>query len=209
LLALLGLCLAAGCNPRPSLSFELGDFPKGTKPTAAVSIWLGKNRAIIISEARRRKVTPVAIAGVIAYEALEDPEPSLVANLVRFSGPGKVHFREYRFLEGMPLAKQIELLGYLPPRTMQQRKDILSTTNGAVAYIAAIFRAFSDLTVRYGDPVDCNPADLATLYTAWDLPTLLRRVERDPRPLRLNDAGTWVATHDAYLRAALAFRARC
>ena len=83
--------------------------------------------------------------------------------IARFSGPGKVHYKELRpdqvprdrlldpaAHEGNTVAREVELLGKLPPRTMEERRKVVATTDGALLYIGTIMRAFSDAAALEG-----------------------------------------------------------
>jgi hypothetical protein len=69
-------------------SFELsGAEPPSREPRAAVAYWLGLHKTEIAAAERRWRVSRTAIAGVIAWEALENPQGWSVSS----HGPGKMH----------------------------------------------------------------------------------------------------------------------
>ena len=177
-----------------SLSWELSDAPKAATAKERAFLWLERNRASIKSAERTRRIDGLAIGGVIAYEALEHIHPETVRAIVRYDGPGKVNFKASHLpFEGDPVSKQVEELGYLPMQTMKSRAQILATDKGAITYIAAIMRAFSDIARSRGYDLRCRPDLLATFYTAWTLAQAQRLFESRPRSLRANWAGHWIA----------------
>ena len=119
----------------------------------AVFAWLVEYKPYLVAAERTWNVDRRAIAGAIAWEALQNPNclTLLLAGCGRSVGPGKVHYKSKRFLgEGRPVAKQIELAGYLPPQNVASRKRILRTPEGAIAYIAAIMSAYADIGNQCG-----------------------------------------------------------
>ncbi|MDF6066759.1 hypothetical protein H8R03_33205 [Streptomyces sp. JH010] len=137
-----------------TLSIELWDAynlpfpsvdPDGSRFSAeqnAVLSWVEAHRDIILKEAKSRKISPQAIVAAIAWEALENPSPTVG---YKWTGPGKVHYRESLVVEqveqnkplyGNPLSRQSEL----------SRALLLSTNEGSIKYIAAIMSAYADVT---------------------------------------------------------------
>lgn len=179
--------------PFYTLSWELSDAPPGNTAARRTFLWIWKNRHAIGAAARKRHIDARAIAGVVAYEALADVQPPQIIPLARYSGPGKVHYRNFHFAEGDPVAKQVEERGYLPRRTMLQRKAILATDTGAITYIAAIMGAYADVAKSSGRVISCDPAILITFYSAWSIPDERAFLQRDKkRLLRPNEVGVWV-----------------
>jgi len=181
-----------------TLSFELSDAP--CKPTAPqrVRAWLYMHRNDIRRSAKRFSVSATAVGGTIAYEALADVHFSSVFGLTRSIGPGKVHYKAGYFQEGLPVAKQVEELGYVPQKNVSGRIATLRTASGSTTYIAAIMRSFADV-VRRADNLNigCNDALLITLYTGYDLkqaPIVALQPDsvESPGALWLRDQGRFV-----------------
>lgn len=185
------------------VSWELSDAPNASNGPWEVYYWLKRNRGDIYAQARDRHVTPVAIAGVIAYESLIDVQPAFIKPFARYSGPGKVHFKDGRVFEGDPAAKAVENLGYLPRQSVDGRRRLLSTDSGAISYIAAIIFEYSRIAKSHGFSVSCNPGLLATFYSAWTFPRLNHYLERKQGALRANAVGDWVHSESSYLKNAL------
>jgi hypothetical protein len=180
---------------RPHISFELADTPRYLPPARRLSWWLTRNETTIMHASGRWHVAPTAIAGVVAYEALANPEPAAMAMLARYSGPGKVHYKEYHFAEGEPVSAEVERMGYLPRVMWRTRERILATDSGSIRYIAAILRAYSDIARHRGYSINCNVGLLTTFYTAWDIPQVRALLKQHPQTLRPNTAGVWVKKH--------------
>ncbi len=198
----------AESNP---LSFEL----QTTAPIAntrmdRVELWLRNNRSLINAEAKSRNIAPEAIAGIIAWEALNNVKP---APDMPSYGVGKVHAFE---LSGESLAVAVERLGYVPNLFLLQRIEKLKTVAGSIKYIGGILDAFSDIAESVG-----SQAKLRT--RAEILATLYQGISRNNVPVRLNNAadyfkekvrtgesyspnaemGTWVSKNIAFLKRAL------
>ena len=198
-----------------TVSVELDDAPPARTTEGRIFLWLMLNIDKILATERRFSIDRRAIAGAIAWEALMNPYTGVKSDLAtsvgiaRFSGPGKVHYKEFRpdqvprdrlldpaAHEGNPVAREVELLGRLPPRTMDERRKALATTDGALLYIGTIMRAFSDAAAPAGYYLDCDPAILTTFYNAWSLAratTFFQRERKAPTPLNPGPMmGAWV-----------------
>ena len=195
---------ACGSHGQPSatLSWELGDAPPGATPEIRTAGWLRKNQAVLAEVERKRHISRLVIAGVIAYEALDHVHLEAVRPIARYSGPGKVHYREYHISEGLPVSKEVELLGYLPNRTQEQRRAILATDRGAIEYIGAIMSAYNAAAESNGVFIRCQPDLLATFYSAWTLRESTAFFKKHPKRMRPNLVGTWIDAHRRYLEDA-------
>lgn len=183
------------------IAVELPDAPQASTSQSRVFFWLIKNISGIVATEQKYSIDRRAIAGAIAWEALQNVWPGPVDDLAtssgaaKFSGPGKVHYKEGRLKEGITAAIEIEQRGRLPVQTMERRREILATTSGALSYIGAIMREFSDVAAQSGYYLDCDPPMLATFYNAWNInqaePLFAKR--RAPMPLTPNDKmGAWI-----------------
>jgi hypothetical protein len=205
-----------------------------TRGQIMVAAWMRSHRDEITAAELRFGVTRQAIAGVIAWEGLENIAPLSVRSV----GPGKVHICNMstaacetallRFC-GPPGSKcpdsvkgidetvgqEVETLGYLPPRSLQQRIDALGTTAGAITYIGAILRAGADAAREAGWDIDRDPAKLAEFYRGYTLRQwrlALESVPRDSERLVLRDRngneivdamGIWIERNRTYLESAV------
>ena len=85
------------------ISIELADAPEASTSESRVFFWLVKNIGGILATEKAYSIDRRAIAGAIAWEALRNPKDSLELELrtatgtARFSGPGKVHYKESLF----------------------------------------------------------------------------------------------------------------
>jgi hypothetical protein len=198
-------CLRTQKELEPAkVSFELADAPISSSAHTRVKKWLAANKSDIIASETFFMVDRRAIAGAIAWEAMENILPISA----RAVGPGKVHYSTSRlpFVEGDPVAKQIEQAGYMPKQSMSKRKEILATPQGAIKYIAAIMKAEADEAVKAGYHLNCNPPMLTTFYNAWDFPGVksLFATKKAPSPLVPNDKmGGWVDKNINFLEDAV------
>jgi len=188
---------------RSGLSWELRNAPKASNAQWRVYYWLRRNARSIANAEKRYNVDGAAIAGVIAYEALEDVHPVTIRPLARYSGPGKVHFKEFRYSEGEPMSKVAELRGYVAKVTMQQRARILATDSGSVSYIASIMAMYARAGAAQGYDLRCRADLLATFYSAWTLAEAQKRFRDIRAPLAPNRVGTWVILQKHFLQNAV------
>ena len=183
------------------VSIELSDAPPERSALERTAAWLSVHRKTIIWEERRFQVDRRIIGAAVAYEALEDVAPFYLPDLARWSGPGKVHYKEFRLLEGDPVSKQVEEMGLLPPRSMSTRENILSTPDGALSYIAAIMHGYDQRMHDRGnnDSLKCNMHALLALYTSVDFKKL-------PAPTALDvfaqnsPVDGWIDRHEFWLK---------
>jgi len=199
-----------------TVSVELKDAPPASSGEGRVSLWMMWNIDKILATERKFSIDRRAIAGAIIWEALLNPYKGVANDLAtstgyaRFSGPGKVHYKELRpdqvprdrlldpaAHEGNTVAREVELLGKLPPRTMEERRKVVATTDGALLYIGTIMRAFSDAAALGGYYLDCDPAMLTNFYNgSWTIAgatTHFQTVKKAPAPLASGTAmGTWM-----------------
>jgi hypothetical protein len=188
-----------------------------------VLAWLRAHSHLIAEAEQRYRVDRRAIAGAIAWEMLEN-----VVRNPRFKisvGEGKVHTyygnrstlwgsaksvvtqARIRLPFGDPgddtSAKEVEDLGYLPPQSFDNRVRILSATEGAITYIAAIMAAVADLAARHGfDDVRSNPVILTNVYQGRTLRTWEEALKaKTPGSVFSggNPMDIWVAAHIAFI----------
>ncbi len=104
-----------------------------------------------------------AVAGIIMWEALENPSK------IQVWGVGKFHFTEPTKPFTESLAEQLEKRGYLPSQSLLDRREILRSTNGFLDYAGAAMKAFTDIYKSAGIDISKDPAVLGTLYNAYNL----------------------------------------
>jgi hypothetical protein len=187
---------------RGGISFELQDAwslppPRGVHteiplPEAQVLSWLQRHRELIVSAARRFRVDRRAIAGAIAWEALENARTVSL----RAVGPAKVHVNA-------DVVSEVEKAGYLPVRTSDERRQLLKTAAGAIEYAAAIMSAKSaiaeallgDITMRR------RPDLLANEYVARSLTEWTGHLanKRDTVLRAEEDMAVWTTRNLPYL----------
>lgn len=196
------------------VSVELADAPEASTSKGRVFLWLIKNISGIVNTEQAYHIDRRAIAGAIAWEALLNPKDSFAQELrtatgtARFSGPGKVHYRESLTpgaSPGITAAIEIEQRRILPVQTEEQRRQILATTAGALRYIGAIMRECSNIAAQGGYYLDCDPPSLTTFYNSWDIHEVERLFSqrRAPAALAPNEMGTWVIANMPFIEMAV------
>jgi hypothetical protein len=187
------------------ISFELSDAWDLPRPTGApaglspaqlqVMGWLRAHLFDIVDVEKRRHIDRRAISAAVAWEALENVWPVSL----RAVGPGKVH-------ADATVVRQVEGAGYLPARTLAQRRNILRSPRGALDYIGAIMQAQADVAWSFGRNIRTDVGTLANEYQGRDLSQWRDHLKRkDPgTPLVPgNTMGVWAAHNLPYLEAAV------
>ena len=136
---------------RPSLAKTFAGATSITKPEWRVLHWLRARRRLIWRAEREHGVDRRAIAAVIAWEALLNVQRGSVQSV----GPGKMHLYSskaaYLFVgartEAIP--QQLERRRYQKPRSDADREQYLSTTPGAIEYIASAMDAAADVVEKF------------------------------------------------------------
>jgi hypothetical protein len=211
---------------RKGLSWELQDAPAAETPEDRVRLWLGKYRPLLEEAEQRFHVDRRAIAGAIAWEALENA--STLGFSFRAVGPGKPHLWDVDFTPrlvanefgmlsladiktDMPV-KQVEDRGYLPQKSFEQRRELLKSPAGSIQYIGAIMGAIADIAAPV-ENIRCQPALLADIYqwidfAKWEA-RIRQRLESKKKlgtytPFAIgNKMGAWVQAHLDYLESAV------
>ncbi len=188
-------------------SFELqGPDPKTSSPEAAVKYWLQLHAAEIAASEKQWNVDRRAIAGAIAWEALQNPH----SVSWRASGPGKPHAFGW---SGPP--QWTEVVEILHPERFQRftdsyRLERLKNPAVAIDYIGAIMDTIAQMAEHYRWQIRNNPALLTYAYQArnvrsWQY-TLLTKATSDifvlPRGGE-SRMGAWVDQNLLYLEGAV------
>lgn len=149
-----------------------------TEDEMQVLAWLVVNRAAIVAAAARFKVDRRAIAGAIAWEALENSVGFVKGSSRKASGinvgPGKLHMLEikWRFVpynapmmyptledgNGLTWPKGVEDAGLMPAQTFGDRCAVAETDEGAIQYVAAAMSLIATIYESAGSPGVCNPS---------------------------------------------------
>jgi len=194
------------------VSIELADAPESGSARGRVFLWLVKNLAGIVATEKQYNVDRRAVAGAIAWEALQNACIGMGADIATssgaamFSGPGKVHYKQFRTEEGNPASKVVEQRGRLPVQTMEGRWKTLKTTPGALTYIGTIMKEFTDAARSGGYHLECDVPMLTTFYNAWDIEKAeaLFQGKKAPAPLTPNDRmGSWVRDNMTFIETAV------
>ncbi len=196
------------------LSYELQDAPQGESAIIRVQKWLLKYKDAIVEAESQFKIDRRAIAGAIAWEAIENNNRTnnmaMSVGMGRAVGPGKVHVRRERMnlITGGgedTAAKQAEDRGYLDHVEFAKRVELLKTPEGAVKYIAGIMAGIADIARPIQD-IRFRPDLLTDIYQSRDLEQWQAHVrsKKSGEPFRVgNDMGRWVAANVAALELAV------
>lgn len=186
--ALRSYSMTGGGKGDEDLSFEMDGTPFESVATSLVGLTAPQMRVLaalrelkqaIVDAERKWRVDRRAIAGAIAWEALNNWGifGFKFPGGVRAVGLGKIHVYNSKVplktTEGADentVAKQVEDAGYLPAQTLEDRKRKLADPVEAITYIAAIMRAFIEIAAEYGFTIGRNTVILANLFQGKDLP---------------------------------------
>ncbi|MGD9573425.1 MAG: hypothetical protein AB7V62_16220 [Thermoleophilia bacterium] len=197
------------------LSAELGGAPAGATSAERVLKWLVAHKDLIAAAEARHRIDRRAIAGAIAWEALENVRGSLEMAAGRFEGPGKVHIREDRagaawISTGTIVAKEVEDAGILPAQTTEGRGKLLATPAGSIDYVAGTMRLGADIAAGLGFDITGRPDVLCFFFNAMDSAKWTARLEekrrRDPadKDFRVGEPiGDWVTVNAPFLEKAV------
>jgi hypothetical protein len=203
---------------------------------------LRSRRANILAAEQTFGIDRRAIAGAIAWEMLENPpdmKRKLGAKvdplgIPRSVGWGKVHLfnlDKTRALKawvlggplGVPLgvvalhdfdtiAQETEDAGYLPKQSLQDRRSLLCTPEGAITYIGGIMAAIADIPASMGFDEDIrgNPMILTNVYQGETLKSWRAKLTKKMATLGKgapfepgNDMAIWVGNNLAFLEDAV------
>jgi len=194
--------------PQEEVSFELKDAPFTCVNTSqsVVSLaemrvlsWLVKHRDEIIAAEQKFRVDRRAIAGAIAWEALQNPH----SWSLRAVGVAKPHSWDFSLHPSDTLVKQVEDAGILPKQSYAGRKRLLSTLSGGITYIAGAMKAAADMTEGAGlGSIRCRPEILTNFWNGWDLVRWrahLAQKKAGDSFVTGNRMDKWVASHLTYL----------
>ncbi|MFC0682803.1 hypothetical protein ACFFGH_33645 [Lysobacter korlensis] len=204
---------------RGRISFELEDAwglptPRdvlaGTLAELKVVAWLRKHLPAIVAAEKRFRVDRRAIAGAIAWEALENIRPALESARVRglgsSIGPGKVHV-------SAAAIREAEQRGYVPVRTDDDRRRALATPGGAIESIAGIMASHADVAQAHGYDIRLNPELLTNEYhgrsasafdkVLTDNQVAAARAGRRHVPRAGNEMALWLGRRRHYIETAV------
>ena len=152
--------------------------------------WLQAHRRQITDAAREFAVDRRAIAGAIAWEALENARTVSLRSV----GPGKVHV-------DADVVIQVEQAGYLPVRTSQERRALLRRPEPAIRYIAAMMSAKAAIAATFGFQMRNRPDLLTNEYVARSLTEWTEHLigKTDADLVAGEDMALWTQAHLPFL----------
>ena len=221
------------------ISYELRDAPPMCVPTTLRSMnleqmrvlaWLQKYRGDIVTAASKYKVDRRAIAGVIAWEALENVHGAFGGGLRKAAGmivgPGKPHLLRLDvcgrgdsaaicLTDDNTWPKAAEDAGIIDkqdagiPFFGGDRAKVMATPEGAIQYIGASMDLIAQIYEKAGSPGICNPpirhnpVILTNIYQGKDPSEWEARVKKIKPGEELqggNEMDVWVGSHLQYLQ---------
>ena len=201
------LCMYKVTNNIPQLSYELADAPCANDVYTRVQLWFQLNLHYIEEAETRFSIDRRAIAGAIAWEAIENVRGSWTFSSV---GPGKVHTKRHFYSQSHSgtVADQVEDAGYLPKQSEENRDKLLAQTPGAIIYIAAIMKAGADIAYKEGNfDISKDPVVLSWFYNSKDLPGWTELIKNktpvSPFVTDENKMSSWVKDNLAFLEKAV------
>jgi cell wall-associated NlpC family hydrolase len=194
--------------PGEVLSTELSDAPDAATPAERVFKWLQAHAVEIAAQEAKFGVDRRAIAGAIAWEALENPRGAWGALGGRFVGAGKPHVKDSfapaaaQTSENVP--QEVEEAGLLPRRSMIGRE--LGLRKDSIPYIAAGMRLATDIGRAYGHDIATDPAMLTWFWQGKDANKFIAYLstkEGNEFDTTHQDMSTWVTENLAWLESAV------
>lgn len=190
----------------PYSTFELrGPEPPSRVARDAVAYWLGLHKAEIVQAEKDWKVSRLAIAGIIAYEALMNPQIASYKSV----GPGKMH------LEGddgqLSWPDVIEGTHRMKPlNSLLHRKIEMAKPDVAINYIGAALDIIATITEDYGRNrrnIRNNLQILGQVYHSRTPKKWLNDIETKPANtpfiIRVGMMGQWIEDNRKYLETAV------
>jgi hypothetical protein len=206
-----------GYEPEPEndlVSEELKDAPRISVQNKQKAMSLSETRVFawlrlytpqIAAAEKQFNVDRRAIAGAIAWEALENISTHHLFS--RWSGPGKIHYKRGFWEKNKPtVAQETEDAGYLAKqKSDDERGKYLEDPTHSIFYIAAIMRGGADAAEENGYIVSNRPDILTDFYQAHNLgPWRAHLAAKRGTPLVAgNDMAHWVSAHLGFLEDAV------
>lgn len=186
----------------PYGTFELtGPEPPSRVPRDAVAYWLGLHRNEIISAETKWHVSRLAIAGIIAWEALRNPQTKMLRKSV---GPGKIHLVKRGQLS---YPEVVEYTGRIKAIPAFMRKHELAKPDVAINYIGAILDFVASVPEEKGWNIRNSPEILAQTYHNSTAEEWIKFITTKPRnqPFEIipGEMGQWTSDNKKYLEAAV------
>lgn len=182
-------------------SFELqGSAPPAhiKSPEDRVAYWLSIHKKEIVRAEERWNVPREAIAGIIAWEALKNPQAWSISS----AGPGKMHLEEKG---GWP--QEIEKSGRASVTPDFMRKYYMKDPLTAIMYIAAGLDLVATISEKSGWDLRHNPELLGHIYHAFKPGQWSAKISSKPKSEKFQlppgGMGDWIGNNLPYLRTAV------
>ena len=192
------------------VSAELSDSPTGPSSEHRVKAWLRNHKDEIADLEAQFGVDRRAIAGAVAWEALQNVKSQAAMTFGRFLGAGKVHVKSSLLVPasihtGENLPEESERAALLPKRTLAQREEIIK--KDSLPYIAAGMRLGSDIAEKHGLHIDSDPAMLTWFWNTSDAKKFEDHLAKKKRGEKLNPTAErmprWVIENLAWIEDAV------
>jgi hypothetical protein len=185
----------------PSFELDRDLPPPDREPRAAVKYWLEHHREEILEGERRFRVSRVAIAGIIAWEALNNPQVTSNKSV----GVGKLHLVAEPGDISWPEA--VENAGKMPKLTLAERYEFLQNSRLCMLYIAATLDLICEEGEKYGFNLRSSPGILGHIYHSrpprkWAAQIKAKKIT-EPFALQPGGMGAWISDNQKYLESAV------
>jgi RHS repeat-associated protein len=196
----------------PFGTFELeGPKPPTTEPREAVAYWLSLHKKSIIKAEAESRVSRIAIAGVIAWEALNNPTNPIANNILSSLpfyktsvGPGKMHIEPEA--GHMSWIEAAERRGGVKSNPLL-RSYTLKNPDVAIRYIGLAMDVAALISEKYGWNIRNNPEILGQAYHGWKADEWLRNMSSKapnaPFEIVQGTMGKWIQENQQYLERAV------
>lgn len=185
-------------------SFELrGPQPpkEARTPEAKVAFWLSLHKAEIADAETDWQISRIAIAGVIAWEAIHNPQAWSISSV----GPGKMHLRGESGQLSWP--EVVERTGRMKSRPDLLRKIEMAKPAVAINYIAAAMDVVASVSERYGWDIRSSPEILGQAYHSYSpdqwVTKMSAKSPNDPFSIVPGTMGTWIRANARYLESSV------
>jgi hypothetical protein len=195
------LAAKAATQAYPSFELDADRPPPDLDPREAVAFWLRMHSVEIEKAERRWHVSRIAIAGAIAWEALNNPQ----AASFKAVGPGKMHLVAEK--GDIPWPDFIERTGRMPPLTDKQREEKLKESSVAIDYIGALMDIVSEDAAKRGWDIRGNAAILGQIYHAFSPLKWKKHIAAKPAASQWEvvpgTMGVWIPANRSFLEKAV------
>jgi hypothetical protein len=195
------LLAKAATQAYPSFELDADRPPPKLDSREAVAFWLRMHSVEIENAERRWHVSRVAIAGAIAWEALNNPQ----AASWKAVGPGKMHLVAVKGDVSWP--DFIESTGRMPRLSRKQQEEKIRESSVAIDYIGALMDIASEDAAKGGWNIRGDAAILGQIYHAFAPLQWKKHIASKPAgsPWEVvpGTMGVWIPANRSFLEKAV------